>query len=129
MPKDWLIPLVLFAALVLTLSLHALAVSGHFPAAHRSAPLSSGPGPAILYGSMALAIACALIGIVSAARLIPWYASIIGGGLAILAAPLVLQRFPDRFVDGRAALIWFAAVGAGLGLILFWMANGGFALP
>jgi hypothetical protein len=34
------------------------------------------------------------------------------GGLAILAAPLVLQQFPDRFVDGRASLLSFAAVGA-----------------
>src|SRR6478735_3402224 len=51
-------------------------------------------------------------------RLIPWYAAVIGGGFAILVAPLVLQQFPDRFVDGRASLLSFAAAGALLALLL-----------
>jgi hypothetical protein len=33
-------------------------------------------------------------------------------------APLVLQQFPDRFVDGRASLLSFAAAGALLALLL-----------
>ena len=37
---------------------------------------------------------------------------------AILIAPLVLQQFPDRFVDGRASLLSFAAAGALLALLL-----------
>ena len=52
-------------------------------------------------------------------QLIPWYAAVIGGGLAILAAPLVLQQFPDRFVDGRAALLSFAAAGIALALFIW----------
>ncbi|HEY6860178.1 MAG TPA: hypothetical protein VI358_10385 [Pseudolabrys sp.] len=43
--------------------------------------------------------------------MIPWYAAVIGGGLAILAAPLVLQQFTDTFVDGRASLLSFAGAG------------------
>ena len=59
----------------------------------------------------------------SAWRLIPWYAAVIGGGLAILAAPLGLQQFSDRFVNGRAALLSFAATGGVLALLLLWLAS------
>ncbi len=110
------IPLVLFMALILVASLHGLAASGHFPRALRSS--ASGVGPIILFGSMAVAIAGLASGIVAAVRFIPWYAAIIGGGLAILAAPLVLQRFPDRFVDGRGALLTFAAANLVLAILL-----------
>jgi hypothetical protein len=56
--------------------------------------------------------------------LIPWYAAVIGGGLAILAAPLVLQNFTDRFVDGRGSLMSFAGAGGLLALLLIWLAGG-----
>jgi len=38
----------------------------------------------------------------------PWPALVLGGGAAILLAPITLQLFSDRFVDGRGALISFA---------------------
>ncbi|MGB7101957.1 MAG: hypothetical protein WBD95_24730 [Xanthobacteraceae bacterium] len=110
------IPLVLFMALILVASLHGLAASGHFPRAPR--PSTSGVEPAILFGSMAVAIAGLASGIAAAVRFIPWYAAIIGGGLCILAAPLVLQRFPDRLVDGRGALLTFAAANVALAILL-----------
>ncbi|MGO9699132.1 MAG: hypothetical protein ACLPX7_07720 [Xanthobacteraceae bacterium] len=110
------IPFVLFVALILAASLHGLAASGHFPRAPR--PSTSKVGPIILFGSMAVAIAGLASGIVAAVRFVPWYAAIIGGGLSILAAPLVLQRFPDRFVDSRGALLTFAAANVALAIVL-----------
>jgi hypothetical protein len=123
-------PLIVFAALLLVLSLHGLAASGQFPREHRKPPLASGLGPAFLYGSISLAIVSLGVALPAAWRLIPWYAAIIGGCLAILVAPLVLQQFPDRFIDGRASLLGFAGVGGLLALALLWLAvsRGGLVL-
>jgi hypothetical protein len=45
----------------------------------------------------------------------------------VLAAPLVLRIFSDRFVDGRAALVIFAGAAAGLAVLMLWAvrASGG----
>src|SRR5437588_3482998 len=102
LPKDALIPLLLFSALLLVFSLHTLAASGQFPREHRAPALMSSLGAIILHGTIVIAIACLFAALWAAWRLTPWYAAVIGGCLAILAAPLVLQQFPDRFVDGRA---------------------------
>ncbi len=110
------IPLVLLTALILAAALHGLAASGHFPRALQ--PSGAGIGPVILFGSVALAITGLACGIVAAVRLVPWYAAIMGGGLSVLAAPLVLQRFSDRFIDGRGALLTFAAVNVALAILL-----------
>ena len=119
LPADALVPLAIFMALLLALALHGLSASGHFPREHRAPALSSELGRAILYGSIAAALICLAVAIVGALRSIPWYAAIIGGGLAILCAPLVLQRCPDRFVNGRGALLAFAGAGIVLALLLF----------
>lgn len=123
LPTAAVVPLLLFVALVFLLALYALAASGHFPREHRAPTLASGAGFTVLYGSIVVAILCLAAGLVSAWRLIPWYAAVIGGGLAILAAPLGLQQFSDRFVNGRAALLSFAAAGAVLALLLLWLAS------
>lgn len=120
-PKEALVPLAIFTALLLVVSLHTLAASGQFPREHRAPALMSGFGTIILRGTIAVALACLLTAVWAAWRLIPWYAAIIGGGFAILAAPLVLQQFPDRFVDGRASLLMFAGTGAALALVLLWL--------
>jgi hypothetical protein len=78
------------------LSLHGLAASGHFPHEHRPPAFASGAGPVVLYGSMALALLCLLVGMAAAWLLIPWYAAVIGGGAALLMAPLILRQFPNR---------------------------------
>jgi hypothetical protein len=62
--------------------------------------------------------ACLLVGLFAAWRLIPWYAAVIGGGAGVLVAPLVLQWFPDRFVDGKRGLMSFAAAALLLSLLL-----------
>jgi hypothetical protein len=105
-PTTLLIPLALFMGLILSASLHGLAVSGHFPRR------PEGPGSILLFGSTALVIAGVVAGITAALRLVPWYAAIIGGGACILAAPLLLQCLSDRFVDGKGALLVFAGVSA-----------------
>ena len=120
LPLNAVPPLLLFVALMLVLALHALAASGHFPREHRAPAFASGLGRTILYGSILLALACLAVGLTAAWRLIPWYAAVIGGGFAILVAPLVLQKFSDRFVDGRSSLLSFAAAAVLLttGLLL-----------
>ena len=75
----------------------------------------------VLYGTITVAMTSLVVALLAAWRLVPWYAVVIGGGLAILAAPVVLQRFPDRFVDGRASLLSFATAAALLALLLLWL--------
>jgi len=118
LPGETHIPLILFTLLLLVLSLHMLAASGQFPRERRAPVLTSAAGGIVLYGTIAVTIASLLVALVAAWRLIPWYAAVIGGGFAILVAPLVLQQFPDRFVDGRASLLSFAAADALLALLL-----------
>ena len=125
LPNETVIPLVLFTALLLVFSLHMLAASGQFPRAHRAPALVSGRGVIILYGTIAVAITSLLVALLAAWRLVPWYAAVIGGGFAILAAPIVLQTFPDRFVDGRASLLSFAAASGLLALLLVWLSADG----
>ena len=123
LPEAVWIPLTLFTTLLLFVSLHALAASGQFPREHRAPALMSGGGAIVLYGTIAVALISLLAALFAAWRLIPWYAAVIGGGLAILAAPLVLQKFTDRFVDGRTSLVSFAGAGALLAFILVWLAG------
>lgn len=123
LPEDALIAPLLFSALLLVFSLHTLAASGQFPPEHRAPALASGLGAIILYGTIAVAVGSLLVALLAAWRLIPWYAAVIGGGLAILMAPLALQQFPDRFVDGRASLLSFASASAALALLLVWLST------
>lgn len=125
LPADSVLPLVLFMALLMALSLHGLAASGQFPHEHRPQALRAGMGPAILFASIGTAIVCLAVGLTFAWRLIPWPAAIIGGGAMVLAAPLVLRRLPDSFVDGRGALIAFAGAGAALALVMIVVLPGG----
>ena len=115
--ETWLRVLV-FMALVCTCALYGLAASGHFPREHRAASLRSPAGATILFGTMAVAAAAALMGISFAVRSLPWYEAVIGGGLVLLATPLLLRPFSDDFVNGSAALLIFAAASAVLVMLL-----------
>jgi hypothetical protein len=119
--SETLIPLLLLTALLLVFALHTLAASGQFPREHRTPALATGLGAIILYGTIALTIASLVVALLAAWRRIPWYAAVIGGGFAILAAPPVLQQFSDHFIDGRASLLSFAAAAALLALLLAWL--------
>ena len=109
--------LALFMALVLVLSLYGLTVSGHFPVEHRAAALRSGTGRFVLWATLALFGALLLLAALFAWQRVPLYAAVLGGGAMVLIAPLLLQPFPDRFVNGRRGLLTFAGIGLGLGLL------------
>ena len=113
-----LVPLALFTLLMLAVSLHGLTASGHFPHATRLPAMATGAGPAVLWLTILIVLGCLVVGLYAAWRLIPWYAAVIGGGGGILVAPLVLQWFPDRFVDGKRGMISFAAAAFLLSLPL-----------
>ena len=108
--------LAVFMALVLVLSLYGLTVSGHFPEEHRAAALRTGAGPVVLWATLALSGAFTVLAANFAWQHVPLYAAVIGGGAMVLIAPLLLQPFPDSFVNGQRALLVFA--GLGLGLVL-----------
>jgi len=122
---DAILPLVLFTLLMLMLmlSLHGLSASGHFPREHRATALSSPLSAVILHGTILIALASLIAGLWAAWRLIPWYAAVIPGGLAILAAPLVLQELSDSFVDHRGSLLSFAGASAALAIMLLLLAT------
>jgi hypothetical protein len=112
-----IIDLALFMGLVLALSLFGLTASGHFPREFRPASLQSDFGAVVLWGSLAIAAALAAIAATLAWQRLPLYAIIIGGGVMVLFAPLLLRPFPDSLVNGRAGLILFVAIALALGLI------------
>ena len=111
--------LALFMALVLVVFVFIVAVAGHFPADYRAEALKGAFGAAVLWGCIAVAALSVLLALVFAYQLIPWYAAVIGGGLMILAAPYVLQTFPDSIVNGRASLLTLAAAAAALDIAIW----------
>jgi len=118
LPIQSIVPLVLLAALLFVTALCILAASGHFPQERRAPALRTAAGTAILFGSLALSLLCLAAGFALALRVVPWYAAVIGGGMAILAAPMALRPLPDRFVDGAGALVGFSAADIALVLLL-----------
>jgi hypothetical protein len=112
------VPLALFTLLMLAISLHGLTASGHFPRETRLPAMRTGAGLSALWLSILIVVGCLGVGLFAAWRLIPWYAAVIGGGGGILVAPLVLQWFPDQFVDGKRGLIAFAAAALVVTLLL-----------
>jgi hypothetical protein len=108
--------LVAFALLVMSAALYGLTASGQFPSEHRAETLKSVAGKVILWGTMALGIMTTATALFIAWLALPWYGAVIVGGGVLLMAPLVLQLFPDSFVDGRSGLVTFAGIGAALSL-------------
>jgi hypothetical protein len=104
---DWP-ALVLFVALVLSVSLYGLTVSGHFPSEHRADTLRTTGGAVVLWLTLLICAAAAAYAAAFASRTLPWYVAVLGAGGALLVAPLLLQPLPDTFVNGRRGLITFA---------------------
>jgi len=119
LPGSAVVPLLSFMLLLLSASLCGLAASGHFPAEHRAPALRAGFGRLILFGSLTLCLLCLVGGIALIWRTVPWYAAVIGGGSMMLAAPLLLQPFPDWFVNGRGALVTFSGLSLLMTALLF----------
>lgn len=104
--------LALFAALMLTIAMFGLSYSGHFPAEHQAEKFKTLPGRLVMVGTVLVIAICAAKMLGLAIAHVPPPAAIIAGGAALLVAPLVLQNFPDSFVDGRRGLIALAAAAA-----------------
>ena len=118
---DW-VALGLLVATVLLAVLYGLSASGHFPAQFRRAKLQRGWGALVLRGTMAAtALAAATAGVL-AWRALPWYATVIGTGAALLFAPLALQALPDSFVNGRRGLLVLCTGTVFLAALLWRMA-------
>lgn len=112
---DWA-ALMMFALLVMSAALYGLTASGQFPVEHRAEALRSPGGAAILWGTMAIGLGIVIVGLDLAWAALPWTWAIIVGGGVLLVAPLILQLFPDSFVDGRSGLLVFAGLGGALSL-------------
>ena len=115
---DW-IALGLLVACVLLAVLYGLAVSGHFPAHFRSTTLQGGRGALLLWSTMAATALAAGAAGLSGWRALPWPAVVIGGGVAMLFAPVLLQSLPDSFVNGRRALL-VLSTGTVILAVLMW---------
>jgi len=115
---DW-IALGLLVACVLLAVLYGLAVSGHFPAHVRSTTLQGGWGALLLWSTMAATALSAGAAGLFGWRALPWPAAVIGGGAAMLFAPLLLQSLPDSFVNGRRALL-VLSMGTVILAVLMW---------
>jgi hypothetical protein len=102
-----------------SLALYGLAASGHFPAELRAPRTRRGGGAVVLWATIVLATLAAVATLWLGARILPWYALVIGGGFMVLFAPLALQALPDRFVDGPGALLTFTTVAVGATVLLW----------
>ena len=118
MTVSWL-ELSLYTVSVALLALYGLTVSGHFPAEVRAPHLKTGAGAAILWVTLAAACLAAIMVAWVASAVLHWTAVIIAGGAMLLAAPLLLRLFPDRFVDGLSGLVVFAAGAVAVALIMW----------
>jgi hypothetical protein len=117
---DWA-ALVLLMGTVLLVALYGLAASGHFPAEFRPEKLQRGWGALVLWGTMIATVLTGAVALVLGWRALPWYATVIGAGAALLFAPLLLQSLPDSFVNGRRGLLVLSA-GAVVLVALMWRA-------
>jgi hypothetical protein len=104
---------------VLLAALYGLAASGHFPAEFRPEKLQRGWGAIVLWGTMIATGLSAATALVLAWLALPWYATVIGAGAALLFAPLLLQPFPESFVNGRRGLLVFAAAAVILAALMW----------
>ncbi len=115
--------LAIFAGLILAVTLQLLAASGHFPLAVRGANMRTRSAAVLLWVSLAVTLAALCAGAIAGGQRLPWQGLIIAGGLALLTGPLILQKLPDRFVDGHAALVTFAAGAAMCAVALVFAAS------
>jgi hypothetical protein len=118
MNGDAALALALLMALLLAFSLQGLAASGHFPKEHRARSFSSTAGAIILHGSLAVSGLSLLVGIMAVWRSVPWYAGVIGAGLVLLGAPLVLRLMSDAVINSRALLVALAGMSVALAIVL-----------
>lgn len=103
-----LVPLGLFMAVILLASTYGLAASGHFPASDRLPAMRGQFGAVVIWSTAIVASLALCLAIVFASRTVSWPTAVIGGGVMVLVAPMLLNAFPDTVVDGKSGLIGFA---------------------
>jgi len=118
LPSSSLAPLAVFVVLVLSASLYGVAASGHFPRASRRPAMTTRGATVTIWLSGLVVFLAVIASAIVACQIVPWSAVVIGAGVAILAAPPVLQQCSDAFVDGRGALVAFSAGAAILAIAL-----------
>lgn len=107
-----------FTLQVLVVALLVLCLCGHFPIAEQHSKFTALSGRLLLAAS---ALSCAgsiVLAVAFANRRLPIPVAVIAAGLALLTAPLMLQRLPDWFVDGRRGLAVLATIGATLACLM-----------
>jgi hypothetical protein len=109
-----------FAATILSASLFGLTAAGHFPSRNRLAHMRTPFAVAVLWGTILVSAVATVVAIIAAGRSLPWAYAVVAGSLAILFAPLVLQKFSDSFVDGPIGLLAFASMAVVLAAITGW---------
>ncbi len=97
-----------------------LELSGFFPSEARPPALRGAAGTALI---AALGVSSALLfaaGLWVGVTALPWTVLVIGGGLALLLAPMGFELVPRRFWDSAAGVVAMALLtGAVLLLVLF----------
>lgn len=101
-----------FTATILSIALLGLTAAGHFPSRDRLAHMRTPFASAVLWGAILVSTAAAVAAIFAAGRSLPWAYAVVAGSLAVLFAPLILQKFTDSFVDGPVGLLTFAGTAA-----------------
>ena len=112
-----------FTLQLLVMTLLVLCLCGHFPIAGQQPKFKALPGRLLLAAS---ALSCAgsiVVAVAFARRQLPIPVAVIAAGIALLSAPLLLQRLPDRFVDGRRGL---AILGGVTGAMAYVIGRAGF---
>jgi len=102
-----LLPFAVFVILVLTASLYVLAASGHFPRESSRPAMATKGASVTIWLSGLVALLAVAIGVSAACEIVPWYAVVIGAGLAILAAPWSCNSAPMRSSTAGAPLSSF----------------------
>jgi hypothetical protein len=118
MTLPW-VELLFFMLAVAVLALYGLTLSGHFPSEVRAAELRIGRGAMLMWATLVTACLAALIVFRVIPNMLPWTSIIIAGGAMLLAAPLLLRPFPDRFVNGLSGLVTFAGAALAVALLLW----------
>lgn len=109
--------LLLYAALSMICCLAFLVLAGMFPLGLRDERAKRPGGLALVVGGVLLLAGLAVATVAYAWGNLRWTTLVVGGGLAFLFSPALLQAWPERWRDGRL----------GLALVVVLLA-GGFAL-
>jgi hypothetical protein len=108
----------LFMVGVLAVALYGLTASGHFPAEARSDKFKARAGALVLWATLVVTALAATSMLIQSWWILQWYFSLLGGGAMLLFAPLLLQAFPDSFVDGRRGLLVFSVCAVVLAALM-----------